>query len=207
MLPPPQPLLGRAMVSYTFLYKTFQKDDYITIEIGDEEVKSDASNKDSSERTLKCDDDVHSNNISSSSTSETLIDIQCPSVKTTLGSPNRLGNDDNSLLEERSNRQIHDPSSETVNFSVPSDSTIKAVIPCIGSKQSNNHTKSMATGRLERTSESSATAEDKISDKGIPKSRDDSAHGPCENYKTTSAGNKLLRSQTVSCTREPSPNR
>ena len=189
------------------MYYTFQKDDYITIEIGGEEVKSDASNKDSSERTLKCDDDVHSNNISSSSTSETLIDIQCPSVNATLGSPNRSGNDDNSLLEARSNRQIHVPSSETVSFSVPSDSTIKAVIPSIDSKQSNNHTKSLATGRLETTTESSPTAEDKISDNGIPKSRDESAHGPFGNYKTTSAGNKLLRSQTVSCTREPSPNR
>ena len=189
------------------MYYTFQKDDYITIEIGDEEVKSDASNKDSSERTLKCDDDVHSNNISSSSTSETLIDIQCPSVKTTLGNPNRLGNDDNSLLEENSNHQFNFPSSEAVDLSFHSDSTIQAVIPSIDSKQSNNHTKSVATGRLEATSESSATAEDKISDKGIPKSRDDRAHGPCENYKTTSAGNKLLRSQTVSCIREPSPNR
>lgn len=189
------------------MYCTFQKDDYITIEIGEEEVKSEASNNDSSERTLKCDDDVHSNNISSSSTSETLIDIQCPSVKTTLGNPNRLGNDDNSLVEGNSNHQFHVPSSETVNFSVPSGSTIKAVIPSIDSKQSNNDTQSVATGKLETTSESSATAEDKISDKGVPKSRDDRAHCPFENYKTTSAGNKLLRSQTVSCSREPTPNR
>ena len=155
---------------------------------------------------MKCDDDVHSNNISSSSTSETLIDIQCSSVKTTLGSPNRLGNDDKSLVEENSNRQFNVPSSETVDLSFPSDSTIQAVIPSIDSKQSNNHTKSVATGRLETTSESSPTAEDKISDKGIP-STDDNAHIPFENYKTTSAGNKLLRSQTVSCGREPIPNR
>ena len=192
---------------YFLLYYTIQKDDYITIEIGDEEAKSDASNKDSSEKTLKCDDDVHSNNISSSSTSETLIDIQCPSVKTTLGSPNILGNDDNSLVEENSNHQFNVPSSETVDLSFPSDSTIQAVIPSIDSKQSNNHTKYVATGRLETTSESSPTAEDRISDKDIPKSRDGSAHGPFENYKTTSAGNKLLRSQTVSCSGEPIPNR
>ena len=155
---------------------------------------------------MKCDNDVHSNNISSSSTSETLIDIQCPSVKTTLGSPNRLGNDDDSLVEENSNRQFNVPSSETLDLSFPSDSTIQAVIPSIDSKQSNNHTKSAATGRLETTSKSSPTAEDKISDKCIP-STDDNAHIPFENYKTTSAGNKLLRSQTVSCSREPTPNR
>ena len=155
---------------------------------------------------MKCDDDVHSNNISSSSTSETLIDIQCPSVKTTLGSRNRLGNDDDSLVEENSNHQFNVPSSETVDLSFPSDSTIQAVIPSIDCKQSNNHTKSVTTGRLETTSESSTAAEDKILDKGIP-SRDDNAHIPFENYKTTSAGNKLLRSQTVSCSREPSPNR
>ena len=156
---------------------------------------------------MKCDDDVHSNNISSSSTSETLIDIQCPSGKTTLGSPNRIGNDNNCIVEENSNRQFNDPSSETVKLSFPSDSTIQAVIPSIDSKQSNNHTKGEATGRLETTSESPPSAEDEISNKAIPKSRDDSAHGPCENYKTTSAGNKLLRSQTVSCPREASPNR
>ena len=135
-----------------------------------------------------------------------MIDIQCPSVKTTLGSPNRVGNDDNSLGEDNSNRQFNVPSSETVDLSFPSDSTIQAVIPSIDTKQSNDHTKSVATGRLETTSESSPTTEDKISDKGIP-SRDDNAHIPFENYKTTSAGNKLLRSQTVACSRDPCPNR
>ena len=186
----------------------FQKEDYITIEI-EKDVKSDEKIKSKSDNTLKCDNVPKIDSVSNSSTSETLIDIQInPSDSSEL---NKIEIDaiddemrDNSVIKEDENTENVNICITSTDTSPQEEAVAKGAIPSIKSENfeifsDNNKSKRTIPSISEEVkidiSNASPTGENRASDTfdGV--------------LKTTSAGNKLMRAQTLSCSRDASPSR
>ena len=191
-----------------FCHFLFQNEDYITIEIEREDIKSDDNGeltKTFSDNTLKCDTVGIADSISNSSTSETLIDIQCsiPKQNPERNNGDNVGMTDNELIKEEPDYKSVIP---MVNTDPGEDSIIQATIPSLQNttNSSDHKTKSKTSIPAVVSPALSIHEEDEFE---VSQEKEDRLCDSINKIKTTSAGNRLMRAETISCSRDASPNR
>ena len=185
-----------------------QKEDFITIEI-EKDVRSDNTTKLSSDNTLQCDSIAKIDSISNSSTSETLIDIQInPSHSSELNKYEKdLIDDeiiDNTVIKEEQNTENVNICITSTDTSPQEESVVKGAIQ---STKGEDNDSSSENNKCQQTVASSS----EIVKIDIPNTVPNEENCASDSFdgvlKTSSSGNKLMRAQTLACSRDASPSR
>ena len=170
---------------------------------------SDKTTKLSSDNKLQCDSIAKIDSISNSSTSETLIDIQInPSHSSELNKNEKelIDDDiiDNTVIKEEQN-------TENVNICITSTDTspqeelvVKGAMQSI--KREDNESSSENNACQQTVASSSKIV--KIDMPNTVNAEESRASDSFDGLvKTSSSGNKLMRAQTLACSRDASPSR
>ena len=179
-----------------------QKEDYITIEIGEDTKSDDKMKSFKSDNGLKCDPIGLSDSISNSSTSETLIDVPLTDAQY---SEESIFKNDNDKINEHAGYESISTGIQTPNSKFIKDPVLLVTIPSTQSTVSDT-----VTTHCNSNVTAFSTSVTKPGDESETTSLQDTFvcdPVPFEKIKTTSSGNKLLRAQTMSCSRDASPNK
>ena len=170
---------------------------------------SDKTTKLSSDNTLQCDSIAKIDSISNSSTSETLIDIQInPSLPSELNKNEKdLIDDeiiDNTVIKEEQNTENVNICMTSTDASPQEELVVKGAIQ--STKREDNESSSENNACQHTIASSSEIVKIDMPDT-VPAEESRASDSFDGILKTSSSGNKLMRAQTLACSRDASPSR
>lgn len=170
---------------------------------------SDKKTKLSSDNTLQCDSIAKIDSISNSSTSETLIDIQInPSLSSELNKNEKdLIDDeiiDNTVIKEEQNTENVNICMTSTDASPQEELVVKGAIQ--STKREDNESSSENNACQHTIASSSEIVKIDMPDT-VPAEESRASDSFDGILKTSSSGNKLMRAQTLACSRDASPSR